>query len=90
MTEPLRMGGHRTFEYTGFKTLRRHIIGISEGGYHPPNNEDFMIFCRGDFHPLTRQLWTGDGPAGEWRGSTSAVDRPFFRFPPLRRATFVL
>jgi hypothetical protein len=47
------------------KILRRHMIGISEGGYHPLNNENFMIFCKGDFHPLTRQLWTADESAGE-------------------------
>ena len=47
------------------KILRRHIIGISEGGYHPLNNENFMIFCKGDFHPLTRQLWMADESADE-------------------------
>jgi len=41
------------------KFLCRHIIGILEGGYHPLNNENFMIFCKGDFHPLTRQLQYG-------------------------------
>ena len=69
------------------KILHRHIIGILEGGYHPLNNEIFMIFCKGDFHPLTRQLWMGDESAGEWRRSTS---RPFCRFSPFRRVTFVL
>ena len=72
------------------KLLCRHIIGISEGGYHPLNNENLMIFCKGDFHPLRGSYGPGDESAGEWRPSTSAVDRPFFRFPPPRRATFVL
>jgi len=47
------------------KILSRHIIGILEGSYHPLNNENFMIFCKGDFHPLMRQLWTANESAGE-------------------------
>jgi hypothetical protein len=72
------------------KLLHRHIIGISEGGYHPLNNENLMIFCKGDFHPLRGSYGPGDESAGEWRPSTSAIDRPFFHFPPLQRVIFIL
>jgi len=72
------------------KLLRRHIIGISEGGYHPLNNENLMIFCKGDFHPLRGSYGPGDESAGEWQPLTSAIDHPFFHFPPLWRVIFVL
>ena len=33
-----------------------------EGGYHPLNNENFMIFCKGDFHPSMRPGYESNRP----------------------------